>query len=192
MGGWVGRAGGRAGWVGGWLRGQGVPDVWPSCCCLKKISQAQARTLSLSPPLTPCPLPPCWLPCLQAETTLINFTVTERGLEDQLLALVLNKERADLEEAKGALIVQNSGTLRLLWSCCARARAVLCYAFPCWPRCAALCCGVPCFPLQSSVQCRCACAATVGTRAACQPAKLLGAPCTLSSMACMPVLLQSL
>lgn len=47
-------------------------------------------------------------PWLQAETTLINFTVTEGGLEDQLLALVVNKERADLEEAKSQLIVQNS------------------------------------------------------------------------------------
>ncbi|EFN60095.1 hypothetical protein CHLNCDRAFT_133411 [Chlorella variabilis] len=44
----------------------------------------------------------------EAETTLINFTVTEGGLEDQLLALVVNKERADLEEAKSQLIVQNS------------------------------------------------------------------------------------
>lgn len=43
---------------------------------------------------------------LQAETTLINFTVTEGGLEDQLLALVVNKEREDLEEAKSQLIVQ--------------------------------------------------------------------------------------
>ena len=42
----------------------------------------------------------------QAETTLINFTVTESGLEDQLLALVVNKERPDLEETKTQLIIQ--------------------------------------------------------------------------------------
>jgi hypothetical protein len=46
--------------------------------------------------------------CLQAETTLINFTVTEAGLEDQLLALVVDRERADLEAAKSALLAQNS------------------------------------------------------------------------------------
>lgn len=44
----------------------------------------------------------------QAETTLINFTVTEQGLEDQLLALVVNKERPDLEETKTQLIIQNT------------------------------------------------------------------------------------
>ena len=41
---------------------------------------------------------PHYIPELQAQTTLINFTVTERGLEAQLLAVVVNKERPDLEE----------------------------------------------------------------------------------------------
>ena len=47
-------------------------------------------------------------PEIQAETTIINFTVTQDGLEDQLLALVVNKERPDLEETKTALIIQNN------------------------------------------------------------------------------------
>jgi dynein heavy chain len=51
---------------------------------------------------------PHYPPEIQAETTLINFTVTQDGLEDQLLALVVNKERPDLEETKTALIVQNN------------------------------------------------------------------------------------
>eukprot|EP00884_Botryococcus_braunii_P010094 jgi/Botrbrau1/19086/Bobra.0077s0003.2 len=51
---------------------------------------------------------PHYPPEIQAETTLINFTVTEAGLEDQLLALVVNKERPDLEETKSQLIIQNS------------------------------------------------------------------------------------
>jgi len=51
---------------------------------------------------------PHFPPEIQAETTLINFTVTEAGLEDQLLALVVNKERPDLEETKTNLIVQNN------------------------------------------------------------------------------------
>lgn len=37
---------------------------------------------------------------MQAQTTLINFTVTREGLEDQLLANVVAKERPDLEETK--------------------------------------------------------------------------------------------
>lgn len=49
---------------------------------------------------------PHYPPEIQAETTLINFTVTEKGLEDQLLALVVNKERPDLEETKTQLIIQ--------------------------------------------------------------------------------------
>eukprot|EP00877_Chromochloris_zofingiensis_P015255 jgi/Chrzof1/9984/Cz04g22250.t1 len=51
---------------------------------------------------------PHYPPEVQAETTLINFTVTEKGLEDQLLALVVNKERPDLEETKTQLIIQNT------------------------------------------------------------------------------------
>ena len=51
---------------------------------------------------------PHYPPEIQAETTLINFTVTQDGLEDQLLALVVNKERPDLEETKTALIMQNN------------------------------------------------------------------------------------
>ena len=51
---------------------------------------------------------PHYGPEIQAETTLVNFTVTESGLEDQLLALVVNKERPDLEETKTNLIVSNN------------------------------------------------------------------------------------
>lgn len=56
----------------------------------------------------PCILPPT----PQAETTLVNFTVTEEGLEEALVALVVNRERADLEEAKSQLIVQVGGGRR--------------------------------------------------------------------------------
>lgn len=37
---------------------------------------------------------------MQAQTTLINFTVTRDGLEDQLLAEVVKAERPDLEDLK--------------------------------------------------------------------------------------------
>ena len=43
---------------------------------------------------------PHYQPEMQAQCTLINFTVTRDGLEDQLLADVVGMERPDLEELK--------------------------------------------------------------------------------------------
>ena len=51
---------------------------------------------------------PHYPPEIQAEATLVNFTVTEEGLEDQLLALVVRKERADLAEERAQLVQQNN------------------------------------------------------------------------------------
>lgn len=45
---------------------------------------------------------------MQAQTTLINFTVTRDGLEDQLLAEVVRAERPDLEELKAQLTKQQN------------------------------------------------------------------------------------
>lgn len=45
---------------------------------------------------------------MQAQTTLINFTVTRDGLEDQLLAEVVRAERPDLEELKAELTKQQN------------------------------------------------------------------------------------
>ncbi|KAJ9460839.1 Dynein beta chain [Diplonema papillatum] len=47
---------------------------------------------------------PHYKPELNAQATLINFMVTPEGLEDQLLAVVVNKERPDLEESRVTLI----------------------------------------------------------------------------------------
>ena len=44
----------------------------------------------------------------KAQTTLINFTVTRTGLEDQLLAEVVKSDRLDLEEQKAALTRQQN------------------------------------------------------------------------------------
>lgn len=52
---------------------------------------------------------PHYPPEIQAECTLINFTVTESGLEDQLLSLVVKKERPDLAATKEELIQQQNG-----------------------------------------------------------------------------------
>jgi len=43
---------------------------------------------------------PHYKPEMQAQSTLINFTVTRDGLEDQLLANVVSTERPDLENHK--------------------------------------------------------------------------------------------
>lgn len=51
---------------------------------------------------------PHYQPEIQAECALINFTVTEAGLEDQLLALVVKMERPDLAEQKEFLISQSN------------------------------------------------------------------------------------
>lgn len=51
---------------------------------------------------------PHYKPEMQAQTTLINFTVTREGLEDQLLANVVAKERPDLEENKAQLTQQQN------------------------------------------------------------------------------------
>ena len=51
---------------------------------------------------------PHYPPEIHAETTMINFTVTEDGLGDQLLALVVGRERPDLAKMKVELIQQQN------------------------------------------------------------------------------------
>lgn len=52
---------------------------------------------------------PHYKPEMQAQTTLINFTVTRDGLEQQLLAEVVKAERPDLEKSKNELTLQQNG-----------------------------------------------------------------------------------
>jgi len=57
---------------------------------------------------------PHYIPEVQAQTTLVNFTVTEKGLEDQLLSTVVGHERPDLlKEAKDLVEMQNGFTVKL-------------------------------------------------------------------------------
>jgi hypothetical protein len=57
---------------------------------------------------------PLYKPEGNAQTTLSNFMVTESGLEDQLLAVVVNHERPELEERRTALIrSMNTMTIEL-------------------------------------------------------------------------------
>ncbi|RYH29930.1 hypothetical protein EON65_06785 [archaeon] len=51
---------------------------------------------------------PHYPPEIQAETTLVNFSVTQDGLDEQLLALVVRHERPDLAAQRSALILQQN------------------------------------------------------------------------------------
>jgi len=47
---------------------------------------------------------PHYKPETAAQCTIINFIVTETGLEDQLLAMVVKVEKPDLEQTKEDLV----------------------------------------------------------------------------------------
>ncbi|XP_069062696.1 dynein axonemal heavy chain 1 [Pleurodeles waltl] len=51
---------------------------------------------------------PHYTPEISSKVTLINFTLSPSGLEDQLLGKVVAEERPDLEEAKNQLIISNA------------------------------------------------------------------------------------
>ena len=57
---------------------------------------------------------PHYIPEICIKTTIINFTVTPSGLEDQLLVEVVRFERIDLEEKRVSLILQISQDKRQL------------------------------------------------------------------------------
>lgn len=51
---------------------------------------------------------PHYLPEIVVKVTLLNFMITPVGLDDQLLGIVVAKERPDLEAEKNMLIVQGA------------------------------------------------------------------------------------
>eukprot|EP01116_Phalansterium_solitarium_P008654 TRINITY_DN225_c0_g1_i6.p1 TRINITY_DN225_c0_g1~~TRINITY_DN225_c0_g1_i6.p1 ORF type:complete len:4288 (+),score=2116.54 TRINITY_DN225_c0_g1_i6:207-13070(+) len=51
---------------------------------------------------------PKFSPDIATKVSVLNFTVTQDGLEDQLLSIVVSKERPDLEEEKNQLTLENS------------------------------------------------------------------------------------
>ncbi|XP_054256854.1 dynein axonemal heavy chain 3 [Macrosteles quadrilineatus] len=57
---------------------------------------------------------PHYLPELAVKVTLLNFMITTQGLQDQLLAIVVAKERPQLEEKKNQLIVEGANNKRQL------------------------------------------------------------------------------
>ncbi|KAJ3048328.1 Dynein heavy chain 7, axonemal, partial [Rhizophlyctis rosea] len=57
---------------------------------------------------------PHYLPELSTKVTLLNFMITPEGLEDQLLGIVIAKERPELEEMKTQLLLQSADNKRQL------------------------------------------------------------------------------
>lgn len=51
---------------------------------------------------------PHYLPETAVKVTLLNFMITPEGLQDQLLGIVVARERPELEEEKNALIIQGA------------------------------------------------------------------------------------
>ncbi|XP_014215495.1 dynein heavy chain 3, axonemal [Copidosoma floridanum] len=57
---------------------------------------------------------PHYLPELAVKVSLLNFTITPQGLQDQLLGIVVAKELPALEEKKNQLIVESANNKRIL------------------------------------------------------------------------------
>lgn len=57
---------------------------------------------------------PHYLPEVCTQVVMINFMITEEGLTDQLLALLVSKERPDLEAEKEKLVVESAENQRAL------------------------------------------------------------------------------
>lgn len=57
---------------------------------------------------------PHYLPEVAVKVTLLNFMITPQGLQDQLLAIVVAKERPELEEKKNEMIVEGANNKKTL------------------------------------------------------------------------------
>ncbi|XP_028924872.1 dynein heavy chain 7, axonemal isoform X6 [Ornithorhynchus anatinus] len=57
---------------------------------------------------------PHYLPETSVKVTLLNFMITPEGMQDQLLGIVVARERPDLEDEKQALILQGAENKRQL------------------------------------------------------------------------------
>lgn len=57
---------------------------------------------------------PHYLPDVFNKVTIVNFALTVQGLEDQLLGIVVAKERPDLEDKRQSLIVQSAANKKAL------------------------------------------------------------------------------
>ncbi len=57
---------------------------------------------------------PHYLPETSVKVTVLNFMITAEGLDDQLLGIVVARERPELEEEKNALILQSASNKKQL------------------------------------------------------------------------------
>ena len=92
-----------------------IVNIAPSDLCEQRRLGIVVDSLAylLYPKCMPCRLylatkiaKPHYRPEIAAQTTLVNFCVTEEGMEEQLLACVVDHERQDLQQAASALIAQ--------------------------------------------------------------------------------------
>jgi dynein heavy chain len=54
------------------------------------------------------------MPELSTKVVLINFMITQEGLNDQLLGILVKKERPDLEKEKERLIIEGANNKKQL------------------------------------------------------------------------------
>ncbi|VVC42221.1 Dynein heavy chain, coiled coil stalk,P-loop containing nucleoside triphosphate hydrolase,Dynein heavy [Cinara cedri] len=57
---------------------------------------------------------PHYLPEISVKVTLLNFTITQQGLQNQLLGIVVAQEQPQLEEKKNQLIIESAENNKLL------------------------------------------------------------------------------
>lgn len=57
---------------------------------------------------------PHYLPEVAVKVSLLNFMITPQGLQDQLLGIVVARERPELEEKKNAMIVESANNKKML------------------------------------------------------------------------------
>nr|XP_023021885.1 dynein heavy chain 3, axonemal-like [Leptinotarsa decemlineata] len=57
---------------------------------------------------------PHYLPEIAVKVTLVNFMITPQGLQDQLLGIVVAREKPELEEKKNAMIVESANNKKML------------------------------------------------------------------------------
>ncbi|XP_066246402.1 dynein axonemal heavy chain 3 [Euwallacea similis] len=57
---------------------------------------------------------PHYLPEIAVKVSLLNFMITPQGLQDQLLGIVVARERSELEEKKNAMIVESANNQKML------------------------------------------------------------------------------
>lgn len=58
---------------------------------------------------------PHYLPEIATKITLLNFAITETGLQQKLLATIISEERTDLQEKKEKLIIETAKNRDLLY-----------------------------------------------------------------------------